>query len=307
MILSSITGKGLAWGASGVAHVAALVWFLGAGPVVEIEGSAGANEVRLGNSFADVAHAVATPDVELDKAEPAKPDDTAEPDIPDEAQKPPPKEAPQQRPDEALKPDLQKLAMVVSNVASTALPPVVAAVPPPAPSKAPPPEELKKVEPPQVLKPVEEVKKPRPKPKPKPKPKKKKKKKKKAKKAVKKKVAASWAQRAGASDGKANSRATTRGQGGKKKRAGNAAISNYPGKVMARIRRVPKPRVGYRGTTRVSFRVSPSGGLAGVSVSRGSGSARLDQAALRIIRRAAPFPRPPAGARRSFSISIRGQ
>ena len=35
--------------------------------------------------------------------------------------------------------------------------------------------------------------------------------------------------------------------------------------------------------------------------------AALDQAALGIIRKAAPFPRPPAGARRNFSIQIKGR
>ena len=44
--------------------------------------------------------------------------------------------------------------------------------------------------------------------------------------------------------------------------------------------------------------------LAGLSVARSSGSAALDRAALRVVQRAAPFPAPPAGAQRSFSIKI---
>ncbi|WP_289086128.1 hypothetical protein [uncultured Sulfitobacter sp.] len=36
-------------------------------------------------------------------------------------------------------------------------------------------------------------------------------------------------------------------------------------------------------------------------------SAALDRAAVSVIRKAAPFPRPPAGARRQYSIKIKGQ
>ncbi|MEM9240256.1 MAG: energy transducer TonB [Pseudomonadota bacterium] len=94
---------------------------------------------------------------------------------------------------------------------------------------------------------------------------------------------------------------------GRSTTAGNAAASNYPGQVMRKLNRVPKPRVGSRGTVVVNFVIAASGGLSGVSVVRSSGSARLDQAALQVVRRAAPFPRPPAGAKRSFQISIKGQ
>lgn len=91
------------------------------------------------------------------------------------------------------------------------------------------------------------------------------------------------------------------------RQAGNAAVSNYPGKVMRRISRLSKPRVKSRGTAVISFAISSGGGLSRVSVSRSSGSASLDQAAVKLIHRAAPFPRPPAGARRKFSISIKGR
>lgn len=91
------------------------------------------------------------------------------------------------------------------------------------------------------------------------------------------------------------------------KQAGNAAVSNYPGQVMRRISRVSKPRVRSRGTAVIAFSISSGGGLAGLSVARSSGSAALDQAALGVIRKAAPFPRPPAGARRQFSIRIKGR
>ena len=89
--------------------------------------------------------------------------------------------------------------------------------------------------------------------------------------------------------------------------SGNAAASNYPGHVMRRIARVPKPRVNNRDTAMISFSVSSNGGLAEATVARSSGSARLDQAALRVVLQAAPFPRPPEGAQRRFSILIKGR
>ncbi|MEM8774219.1 MAG: TonB family protein [Pseudomonadota bacterium] len=111
---------------------------------------------------------------------------------------------------------------------------------------------------------------------------------------------------AGATTANNNSDATTAGQrqGGEQ---GNAAVSNYPGLIMKKISRVPKPRVGNKGTAVIAFRVASNGGLSVISLARSSGSANLDQAALRVIRRAAPFPPPPAGARRSFSIKIKGR
>ncbi len=82
---------------------------------------------------------------------------------------------------------------------------------------------------------------------------------------------------------------------------------NYPGQVMRRISRAGKPRVRTTGTATIAFAIASNGGLASVSVARGSGSAALDRAAVSVIRKAAPFPRPPAGARRQYSIKIKGQ
>lgn len=87
--------------------------------------------------------------------------------------------------------------------------------------------------------------------------------------------------------------------------SGNAAASNYPGQVMRRISRVPKPRVNSRGTAVIRFSISANGGLGRVSVARSSGSAALDKAAIAVIRKAGPFPPPPRGAQRQFSIRIK--
>ena len=75
---------------------------------------------------------------------------------------------------------------------------------------------------------------------------------------------------------------------------------------MRRIQRA-KRRANVRGEAIVAFRIGPGGGLAGVSLARSSGSARLDEIAVAQVRRAAPFPPPPSGARTSFTVRIKGK
>lgn len=88
--------------------------------------------------------------------------------------------------------------------------------------------------------------------------------------------------------------------------AGNAAAANYPGQIIRRIQRTRRERVNLRGSAQVSFTIAANGALAAVSIVRSSGSARLDQVALQQVHRAAPFPPPPAGARRNFILRIDG-
>jgi protein TonB len=76
---------------------------------------------------------------------------------------------------------------------------------------------------------------------------------------------------------------------------------------MRALSRVRKPNVRARGAATIGFSIAPSGGLSSVLVARSSGSAALDRAALRLVQRAAPFPPPPRGARRNFSIQIQGR
>lgn len=96
-----------------------------------------------------------------------------------------------------------------------------------------------------------------------------------------------------------------RSTGGAATVQGNAAVDNYPGQVMRRIQRA-KRRANVRGTAIVRFSIAASGALAGVSIARSSGSAKLDGIALAQVRRAAPFAPPPAGAKRSFTVRIKG-
>jgi protein TonB len=113
---------------------------------------------------------------------------------------------------------------------------------------------------------------------------------------------------AGVATGRADPKASASGTAGQKLQASSkAAASNYPGLVMAKISGVARPRAGSRGTVVVGFTVAGGGALGGVRIVSSSGAARLDRAALRIIQSAAPFPAPPPGAQRSFTISIEGR
>lgn len=112
--------------------------------------------------------------------------------------------------------------------------------------------------------------------------------------------------RAGRADGRAEGRRANARQGSRRARqAGNAAASNYPGRVYAKIRRTRQKPVGGSGTVRVRFSISASGGLASVSIAGSSGSGAINRAAIDHIRRAAPFPAPPPGARRRFVIPVK--
>ncbi|MGP1356020.1 TonB family protein, partial [Roseicyclus sp.] len=90
--------------------------------------------------------------------------------------------------------------------------------------------------------------------------------------------------------------------------AGNTAeAANYPGQVLRRIARQGRPRVRHDGADAVvTFRIDAGGGLASLGLARSSGNPALDEAALSIVRSAAPFPRPPAGAQTAFSINFGG-
>lgn len=95
--------------------------------------------------------------------------------------------------------------------------------------------------------------------------------------------------------------ATTQGDGGA------ATSASYGRAVLTQISRTRKARAPSRGRTVVAFSISDAGALASVQVLQSSGSPDLDRVALDHIRRAAPFPKPPAGARRQFSFEFVGR
>jgi periplasmic protein TonB len=87
----------------------------------------------------------------------------------------------------------------------------------------------------------------------------------------------------------------------------NAARRNgagYGAQVRAAIGRHKPKTVGASGGATVSFAIGPAGGLRSLVISRSSGKAQLDQAALASVRNAAPFAPPPAGLNPTYSIQI---
>jgi protein TonB len=58
------------------------------------------------------------------------------------------------------------------------------------------------------------------------------------------------------------------------------------------------------GVAIVSFSIGGSGQLAGASLAQSAGDPILDAEALATVRRASPFPPPPAGAPRNFSAPL---
>ena len=112
----------------------------------------------------------------------------------------------------------------------------------------------------------------------------------------------------GQADGVESCVAATASTGKKGKVAqefGNAAESNYKGKVRSKVQRhfrYPKSadRAGLGGTVTVSFTVSASGGVSSVRIVKGSGSPVLDDAAVSAVEKGGTispkFPRPPIAA-----------
>ncbi len=86
---------------------------------------------------------------------------------------------------------------------------------------------------------------------------------------------------------------------------GNSDVTNYAGRVLVHLNRIPSARVRIPGTARVIFEVNRDGTLAWVDVTDSTGTLEFDSAARAQVRKAAPFPRPPQGANRRFSFVFR--
>ncbi len=94
---------------------------------------------------------------------------------------------------------------------------------------------------------------------------------------------------------------------GNAKVQGNAAADNYLGQVLRRVQRAKRKSSSLRGAAVVAFSIDGNGALAAASIARSSGSAKFDKIALAQVRRAAPFPPPPPGAKTRFSVTIKGR
>lgn len=280
---------------AGALHAAIAVLPTGQPERIAVQGGGGASISTLGDSFADMAEGASVPEPETTThAEP-----TETPPLP--VAETPDTEAPIETP----APEIQTMAALVPPQESAA----------PAPDTAQPVEQMPALSPDRVDRiegeaethAPEESARPEARPdRPKPQPK---------RKATKqpapppqKSGNANRNARAGDASGKETA---PKQQAGPSQSAatqsGNAAAENYPGQVMRRIQQTRRERVTARGSVQLSFTIAANGGLAAVNIARSSGSERLDQVAVQQIKRAAPFPPPPAGARRDFTLRIDGR
>jgi protein TonB len=87
------------------------------------------------------------------------------------------------------------------------------------------------------------------------------------------------------------------------------ASSNYPGLVSAHLRRYQQypsdaRSAGQQGTATISFSLDGGGRVTSSRLARGSGVSSIDGEVQAMVRRASPFPAPPGGAPRSFTVPV---
>jgi len=115
----------------------------------------------------------------------------------------------------------------------------------------------------------------------------------------------------GAADGEERDQAEISSKGKKQAAAGNAMESRYSGEVQKRLakanRRVSKAvQEKARNNARVVFVVMADGSISDLQLAESSGSAELDQFALKLVRQQAPFPPiPPETGRSSWVFRAR--
>ena len=85
-----------------------------------------------------------------------------------------------------------------------------------------------------------------------------------------------------------------------------ASLANYDGLVSAHLRRHQSAARsgGAAGAGAVTFSLSGSGSVTSVRIAKGTGAAVLDQEILAMVRRASPFPAPPDGQPKSFTVPV---
>jgi protein TonB len=328
MIVSSNRAKFVALALAGLAHAAFALVAPGE-PSVLIQGGQGAQEVRIGSSFADVSVGTQTAELAEDAVENSAPETVAAPVAEPTPTVTPDITSPNPEPERrsALVPELPDATLPLRPAPLSPTEPETPEPDAPKPSvpelatlMAPGPEpEAEQAEPtettetiaadapqdtsvetssrprmrdPELALRAERRQTPQPAAKPAAKP------------SAPRGTASQTATR-GVSGGRETATGTRQGDTFAKAAApGNAAVSNYPGLVNRHLSQVRKPAMNRRGATLVSFSITDAGGLGSLSVRRSSGAGSMDDVALNVIRRAAPFPRPPAGAQRSFSIQI---
>lgn len=88
--------------------------------------------------------------------------------------------------------------------------------------------------------------------------------------------------------------------------SGGQASSSYKAEVWHHLLRYRRPNVVGPGSAFVGFTLGLGGGVTDLSIVRSSGSKRFDGEAMQMVRRAQPFPKPPADVGRAFVFEIKG-
>lgn len=294
-----------------VAHASFALFFLPDRAIVEIERSAGAQAVVMGSLDAAFAAQSELPTPEAEEIE-------AVSDVPDLARPVAPQLLTQ--PELDIVDSVQPLEVAPNAVRLAEL------VKPVKPEKldAPKPQEMRKVPPEEVLReikpaeiePIQEVAALQPTPPEKPlevkeRPKEKPKKAKAARGETRKSKSNADSRRGANQKTAKTARSAVSGRGGKRITAGGAAaMSDYRGKVAAKLRRAQRYPSAARsrrmeGIVILSFTLDASGALVSSRVVRSSGHALLDQAALDLVRKVRGFPKiPPELGRKTMPINV---
>lgn len=125
-----------------------------------------------------------------------------------------------------------------------------------------------------------------------------------AKKARKRAEQNSTAKRSASSRSKGANNSNAGSRGKSSRAAGRAKLASYLGRVKSKIRRQNRGAKA-SGVSVVAFSIAGSGSVVSVRLKKSSGNLTLDKAAVRMVRRAAPFgPIPPDVGRRRLSLSV---
>lgn len=87
---------------------------------------------------------------------------------------------------------------------------------------------------------------------------------------------------------------------------GNSSVTNYEGRVLVHLNRIPTQGASLPGVAQVVFGIRPDGSLNGIEILSNTGPKELARAAITQIQRAAPFPPPPNGQSYKLSFVYRG-
>lgn len=325
---------------STVLHAAGLIGYAGGAAPIRMAGGEGGAAARLGDGFEDLAAGTLSPAGTLDELAPVPPGpigttpqvaapspvppvpaQPATPPEPTRANRPDPPAQQAPAPVQTLSP---AIAAPQPATTATAAPVATPAPAPDAPAQQPPTEAapLPPVTSKRVVAAAPETPAPRPKPRPersqaaKPKRQDAPARTAKAEKASGVKGAAASASRQGNSDRDARQGSASGTAEGRADKAqartggtglGNGEIESYGGKVLRRILKTRKAATVGKGVAVVAFAIAPDGSLGRLRILRSSGSQALDTAALDHIRRAQPFPKPPAGLKREWTFEFEGR